>query len=169
MKMINYINLSNGLEALDEGIIGEIRFMRLQSTSCEHYRWEYILDSLSDDFLLDVCAGNEIVVHDRACSLRAGGLSRAQWQGIEWVKYALSRTGFGMVLALEKPFKHVPGYWREVYSKLSSKTLGRLVWYSKWATDDLIRIRCVGGLAKHDGDSGWHKKVWKNWKEKEAK
>lgn len=163
---INYVNLSNGIEALQSLQGAQVRFMRLQSTDCEHKSWAKVLDGLPDGFLMDVAMGVDVVVHDRSCSRRAGGLSRAQWQGLEWVRYAMSRAGWGLPVEVavpppstwnaDRPIVCVySGYWRRCWASLPASTIGRLQWFGRFVQTDVIRIRCAGGLAEHDGDREW--------------
>ena len=162
MSVINYVNLSNGIEALPYLQRDSVRFMRLQSTSCEQKHWAEILDGLPDGFLLDVAAGCRVIVHDRSCSNRAGGLSRAQWQGIEWVRYALARSGLGATTDAGH-VQACQGYWRECWASMPRSTVGRLRWFSRWVRGDYVWIQCAGGIAKHDGDSVWHRAAWSAW------
>ena len=159
----HYVNLSNGIEALEGLPKADVRFMRLQSTSCEHKHWDRILDGLPDDFLLSLAAGEHVIVHDRACSDRAQGLSWAQWQGIDWVRYALARADWGLVTNENVYRSTFEGYWREVWQHLPDATVGRLRWYSRWVRVDTILLTCEGGIAQHDGDSVWHRKTWSEW------
>lgn len=167
----HYINLSNGIEALPS-LVAEhdrVRFMRLRSTDCEHKHWAEIIDTLPDDFLLDLAAGRRVIVHDRACSDRAGGLSRAQWQGLAWVRYALARADWGPCGASDGgPRSAAPGYWLQVWETIPGATKGRLRWFSKWVQVDEIRLECQGGIAEHDGDHEWHRKTWLEWLGKTA-
>lgn len=170
MGAINYLNLSNGIEALGLVPRESVRFMRLQSTSCEQKHWAQILDGLPEGFLLDLAAGHDVVVHDRSCTNRAGGLSRAQWQGLEWVRYALARAGWGLPTpTLPCPRNWGMSYWRSCWDDLPQATLGRLRWFSRWVQTDSIQLRCEGGLAKHDGDSTWHRKQWAAWQRNDVR
>jgi hypothetical protein len=162
----NYVNLSNGIEALAGLDPVSVRFMRLQSTDCEHKHWAQILDGLPDDFLIDLALGRMVVVHDRSCSMRCGGLSRAQWQGLAWVRYALSRAGWGVVdPGTTVRGNDVSSYWRECWDKLPGDTVGRMRWYSRWVQVDTIRLECHGGLVLHDGDAPWQREQLVRWQQ----
>jgi len=163
----HYVNLSNGIEALPElvEVRADVRFMRLRSTDCEHKHWADIITNLPDDFLLDLAAGRRVIVHDRACSNRAHGLSRAQWQGLAWVRYALTRADWGPCMLRDEcgPILAQPEPWRPVWDALPGDVKGRLRWFSRWVQVNEVRIECQGGIAEHDGDSEWHRKTWAEW------
>ena len=55
----NYVNLTNGIEALQQYKLAHYAFIRIQSTACEQHSWDKILQDLDYDFLMNVELANE--------------------------------------------------------------------------------------------------------------
>ena len=88
MKTSYFINLSNGIEYLDN--IPNIQgFTRIQSTACEQKRWWYIVSELDYTFLLHVALGNRVYIYDTSSKKK---ISRALYQGVEWIKFVLNKV-----------------------------------------------------------------------------
>lgn len=87
----SFINLSNGIECLAS--MKEFNgYVRIQSTACEQKRWWFILSELDYSFLIPVACGLPVRVWDASPKK---GMSRAIYQGLEWIKYALWRAWYG--------------------------------------------------------------------------
>lgn len=126
MKTVNFINLTNGLELLD--LIPNPHFVRIQSTACEQKRWDFIIQDLDHTFLLNLAIGNHCVVWD--CSHK--GESRAIWQGLPWIKFALENYWWGNP---QIPFvkKHnVLNYFGQCYKTITEETKSKLSYYFKF-------------------------------------
>lgn len=88
--MINYINLTSGLEWASK--LDTYKLVRIQSSNFEsNKRWSSILD-LDYQFLIDA-AIQGVILHD--CGSRTNEISRAQWQGTEWIKWAFAKANSG--------------------------------------------------------------------------
>ena len=59
-----YLNLTNGIEALEILKPANLRFVRIQSTACEQKRWDFILQDLDYSFLMDIALGENVTVVD---------------------------------------------------------------------------------------------------------
>ena len=84
-----YINLTNGIEDIPF-LSSFYSFIRIQSTWCEQKEWDKILQDLDYGFLMDLAIGNKCIVIDRS----KRGTSRAIFQGLEFIKYALNKVWF---------------------------------------------------------------------------
>ncbi len=145
-----FINLSNGIEALTRHGLQkkDCRFLRIQSTACEQKRWEDILNGLSPDFLLLAAMGENICVYDYGARKN---ISRAVWQGLEWIKYVLYLRWCGTEYLPEGRAKSMQPYFDQQYFKLSKKTKRMLDYYRKFAVGT-INIHSITAGTLHDGD-----------------
>jgi hypothetical protein len=126
---MNFINLTNGLLAIDLYKLEDYRYIRIQSTWCEQKRWEDILWTLSDDFLMAAAKGDICYVFDfsehRKCT-------RAVWQGLEWIKFVLNKRWYGTNYTLVGRAKCSGKYFQEQYDKLSKGVKNRIDYYQKF-------------------------------------
>lgn len=91
LHKINYINLTNGIEAIP--ILSEgYHFIRIQSTQCEQKHWDRVIQELDYDFLINAALGNECVIYDYGARKPN---ARAMYQGVEFIKYVLHRRWLG--------------------------------------------------------------------------
>ena len=149
--MTNFINLSNGIEAVGEYGLEDYRFMRIQSTWCEQKRWDDILMTLSDDFLMHAAQGVECVVYDYGARKP---VPRAIYQGLEFVKYVLLKRWEGVEYKPVGRCKSARSYFGEEYLKLQERTKTRLDYFGKYKRGN-IRISAITAPTKRDG-SAWY-------------
>lgn len=86
MNTKHFINLTNGIQAIEDYKLSDYSFIRIQSTACEQKRFEEIVVTLSDDFLMSCAMGRNCIVYDYGANKT---IPRAIWQGLEWVKFVL--------------------------------------------------------------------------------
>jgi len=144
---IVYLNLTNGIESLGK-IKGNIRFIRIQSTVCEQHRWDFIIQDLDNDFLMNVAIGNNVIVIDRTDRY----WSRAQFQGVEFIRYVLNKYWLNVEYFPMVKRHNVEKYYEECYKRLEKRTLKKLDYFKKFLLTNEIKIKCVGGFTVHDGD-----------------
>ena len=90
---VNYLNLTSGLEWVPY-MTEPYKLVRIQSSHFEtNAKWSAILD-LDYSFLIDAAMGY-VTLYD--CGSRNGALSRAQWQGVPWFKWAYARANKGIL------------------------------------------------------------------------
>ena len=123
MKM--YLNLTNGLEYLKDFPSSSIewKFIRIQSTKCEQKDWNFIIEDLDYGFLFDVMSGEVVYVLDKS---ERKEMSRALYQGLEWIRYVLNRRWLGKVIVPTVREKDVSAYFDIQYSKLSRRAKKKL-------------------------------------------
>lgn len=86
---VNYLNLTSGLEWVNHMHNEPYKLVRIQSTHFEgNSKWSAIMD-LDYSFLLDA-AMRGVILHD--CGSRSGEVSRAQWLGVPWIKWAYAKA-----------------------------------------------------------------------------
>ena len=84
----NYINLTNGVEAIQEYSLQDYAFIRIQSTICEQHLWDRLFLDLDYDFLMNVALGNECRIYDYGTNKP---IPRALYQGVALIKYVLQK------------------------------------------------------------------------------
>jgi hypothetical protein len=83
--MINYINLTSGLEYAPR----DSKFVRIQSSHMEgNHPWK-IINDLDYGFLIDAAL---VGVNLYDAGSRSGEVSRAIWQGVPWIEWAYHRS-----------------------------------------------------------------------------
>jgi hypothetical protein len=153
----NYINLTNGIECINIYKLKEYSFIRIQSTACEQKRWEFILQDLDNDFLMNLALGNECVIYD--CSCR--GTSRAIWQGLEWIKYILNRVWFNEIINTSVRGNNCSIYFEECYQLLNRKTLKKLKYYKKFLNTKKLNLYHICLKTNCDGNYGYYLRLLK--------
>ena len=100
-RRAHFINLTNGIEALDKlppDLQNNVNFVRIQSSKCEANDFYGILQDVDHNLLFHLATGAECVVYDFGSrgSQWPGAedqkVPRAIWWGLEWIRYALTRT-----------------------------------------------------------------------------
>jgi hypothetical protein len=162
----HFINLSNGVEALDPlltaGVdISALSFVRIQSSHCEGCHYQGVMDSIDASILLPLAMGQPCIIYDYGSrgtqwpdadsgEQKGIGCPRAIWWGLEWVKYVLRR-----VWGMENEDPIVRGYnvkseWDRAYCSLSKSYLKRLKYYRRWL--NCREVRLYGAYAPTDND-----------------
>lgn len=158
----HFINLTNGIQAIEDYGLTDVRFVRIQSTACEQKRWEDILMHLSDDFMISAALRHRCIVYDYGANKH---VPRAIWQGLEWVKYALWRAWWG------RPYRPVgraitmEPYFLRQYLGLSPKAKARLAYFARYCRPGEPRLDVVSVTepTENDGDYGYYAEaLWKN-------
>ena len=148
-KIKYFINLTNGIEFVEDLISYDIYFVRIQSTACEQKRWEFILNDLDYTFLMYIALGYICIVLDTSAHKQ---VSRALWQGLEWIKFVLNKVWFDRE---EKTFvrkNDVTKYFKEQYNLLDKKTLKRLKYFRKFLNTNNIDLRYISKQTMNDGN-----------------
>lgn len=153
-KIIHYINLTNGLLALaDQHLAGkDYRFIRIQSTWFEQHRWDDIIMTLSDDFLMNAALGNTCLVYDYGARKP---IPRAVWQGLEWIKYALHACWIQSSVAYKPEGRAYQqrAYFEYVYYKLSAQACAKLRYYRQFYREGtVIDIRSITAATEYDNN-----------------
>lgn len=142
MKEKHYINLSNGILAIEEYGLKDYSFIRIQSTACEQGNLDTIIESISDDLLMNLALGN---CH---CHLYDYGsrtpIPRSFWMGVEWLKYVLHKIWFHTTYTpvnrrgkLDTP---LGSYFELKFRELSDSSRKRIKYYRKWLMTDTLNI-----------------------------
>jgi len=141
--VIDYYNLSNGLNCPHTRLIFPRRFCRIQSTSCEQKRWDAVIYGAGPDMLMTLALGHPVTVHDRSEKPRE---TRAMWQGLAFVKRACE-TIWGLDLSpIEgRGGKSMEQYFDEQIFQLPDPVWNFVRFYGKYAQLDHIRVKSCWG------------------------
>lgn len=168
---VNYINLTNGIEAIPDLPIG-FHFIRIQSTMCEQQLWNQVLMGLDMDFLMNVALGNQCVIYDYGCKKP---VSRAVFQGVEFIKFALYRRWKKETYHTEIWRHKEQSYGKDCtkwfdacYQKLERKTRHRLDFFLPYFRGS-INIYAISAATRHDGDIDFYVQVLHKWQEEQEK
>lgn len=151
---IKYLNLTNGLEYLDE--IKDYKVVRIQSTLCEAKCWDKLIQDLDYNFLLDLAQGNEVEVYDTSSKKK---ISRAMYQGIEFIKYTLNLRWFNRENKSYIKGMNVTNYFTQEYNKLSTTTKKKIDYIKKFLNTDEIHIKTHCKKSLHDGEYNYFKEI----------
>lgn len=161
---VNYINLTNGIEAIPN-ISNGYRFIRIQSTICEQKNWDRLIQELDYDFLMNVARGNECVVYDYGARKP---IARAVYQGMEFVKYVLYKRWLNREYLTDVNRnnnyhirKDCNSYFESCYKNLEDRTKKKLDYFLPYVAGE-ITIRTVSDSTEHDGDKEFYRNVLKN-------
>jgi hypothetical protein len=144
-----WLNLTNGIEALPLPMGEEIRFVRIQSTACEQKRWSQIIEDLDYNFLMHLAQGEHCVVVDFSVRRR---MTRAVWQGVAWLNYALNRRWFDLEITVWTRRHNATSYFREQYNVLTFAAKKRLDYVKKFLNCTSVNIVGCGDSTRHDSD-----------------
>lgn len=164
MKTIQYINLTSGVEAIpdmacttDSHDWPDWHFIRIQSTACEQKRWEFILLDLDNDFLINLALGNKCIIYDFSAHK---SIPRSIFQGVEWIRFALTYAWFDKIGKVIIRGKDCTGYFaKELFKIKDGPAIMKLKYYQKFLNTDELKIETVSQRTKHDGDIGFHKGI----------
>lgn len=159
---INYVNLTNGMEALPVLKDG-YRFIRIQSTLCEQKLWNQLIQELDYDFLFNIAIGREVVIYDYGAKKP---ISRALYQGVEFIKYVLNKRWLGIEYEsdVSRTYKeHIRkdcnSYFESCYKSLDRKTKRKLDYFKPYVMTNAISIETVSSATVHDGDKEFYRAI----------
>jgi len=155
-----YLNLTNGIEwILDLDVpVKDIGCIRIQSTKCEQKDWSYIIEDLDYQFLLDLALGEDVIVLD--CSPKKD-VSRALYQGVEWIKYVLNRRWFDREENCFVKGNKVNNYFKEEYKLLSRRAKNKLDYVKKFIITDKIYLQGMCKTTSMDSNYEGYKQILK--------
>lgn len=142
----HYLNLTNGIEYLDT-INRDYKFVRIQSTYCEQRLWNYLLQDLDYNFLMDLALGYKVIVYDTS---QHKNKSRALYQGLEFIKYILNRVWFNNEINPIVKGTNCRKYFNQEYNKLEERTINKIKYFRKFLIADNIDLDCECMKTIHD-------------------
>lgn len=152
-----YLNLTNGIEALNWLHIDDYRFVRIQSTAIEQHRFDYILQDLDYNFLMDLALGEEVIVIDGSRNNKKG--SKAIFYGLEWIRFALYKAWFNKNINVYVNKNNVTNYFLEQYKKLKKSTKQKLKYFRKFLSCNDIKLIGYSFYTDNDGNYDFFKQT----------
>lgn len=152
-----YLNLTNGLELLSNPNFNkEYKFVRIQSCTCERHLWNKLLLDLDYNFLMDIALGYNVIVYDSSPHKL---LSRALYQGVEFINYTLNRVWLNKKIIPYVNNHNCEDYFEEEFKNLDKKVIKKLKYVKKFLNTDTINITCIGEMTKNDGNYEYFKNI----------
>ena len=170
--MKHFINLTNGLEFIDE--LPDYNFIRIRSTTLERKDYYFLLMDLDHNFLMNLALGEECIVYD--CGTRRN-LSKTIYKGIPLIKYILERFWLDVdnvpyILSRDGSFKrNSHDYFSKIYADLfihnrdnnKLKLKRKLNYFRKFLKiNEQVNLSGVSISTNNDGNYEYFKnKLWK--------
>ncbi len=152
----NYINLTNGIEALERWYLPNYTFIRIKSTYCEQKAWDSLILELDNDLLMNLALGNECYIFDYSNKHLT---PRSIWQGIPFIRYCLSVCWLDKEPKIIVREHNVTNYLRGCYYKLSKRTKAKLKYFKKFLNTDTINLHHISSRTTHDGDYIYYREL----------
>lgn len=149
-----YLNLTNGIEALEKEGFKDANFIRIQSTACEQKRWDFILQELDYNFLMDIALGNTVFVVDFGANKE---VPRALYQGVAFIKYVLNRRWLNTIIQPTVRGNDCAKYFDECYRNLDKRTLKKIDYFRKFVKTKEIEIFRVSASTDKDGNYEYYR------------
>jgi hypothetical protein len=155
---MNFLNLTNGIEYIPE-LSRVDGYVRIQSTACEQKRWWFILSELDYSFLIPVVSGTAVTIYDAS---QRKQVSRALYQGLEWISFALVRFYFGESKKTFVNNNNVTAYFEKCYQnedEYKKIALNKMRYVSKIVVPHYPDITVVCRQTKLDGKYDIYKEL----------
>jgi len=168
-KIKHFINLTNGIEALEKFNIpaNEVHFIRIQSCYVESRLYNDILLEIDQNFLMFAALGYECNVYD--FSARTDD-PKAMYMGMAWIKYVLERRWLGLQPKLIVKDKDITNYADELYCKIPKRLKTRLDYFKKYLATAELHINIITSTTANDNNNEYYTSVlWDKLKIENAK
>lgn len=173
----NFINLTNGLEAIEKYDlnINELNYMYLASTTIERANYIKLIMDLDHNFLFNLAIGNEVVFYDFGTKKN---ISKSCYMGINLIRYILTRYWldlddeslcFRNTRNSKKEISEIL-HFKSIYNTLfmynSTKEKKALKtklnkYKNKFLLTNKIKLRYISSSTNHDGDYKYYKQIIK--------
>ena len=173
MKTVNFINLTNGLEWLDE-IEENVNYVHIASTTLEQRNWIKLFNDLDHNLLFNLVVGNDCYFYD--CGTKRKN-SKTVYKGIPLIKYILTRYWLGIddeslcyhlgrdsdekIFNCKDDYKRIYDFLF-TYDKTCDKRhlCSKLNKYkNKFLLTNEIRLTGISKETFHDGDYNFYKNI----------
>lgn len=161
MKEKIFINLTNGIEALERYNLNldDVSFIRLQSCYCERSKFVEILKELDYNFLMYLALGYKCKVYDFGAK---SDTCKAMYIGMYWVRYALSRRWFSMVLPAEIKGWDLSARFDMFYNQIDYKLKRKLDYFKKYLMCDEVQIETISSATMNDNKPDYYRHILEN-------
>ena len=163
-----WVNLTAGVEvlpAMEPDLLPSLHFTRIRSTHCERAEWDALIRDLDNSLLFQLARGFRVVLVDCG-SARDDGCSRALWQGLEFVRFVLSRRWLDHSTDACADGVNIHGadmtrHFASAEHNLSEVAKRKVDYYKKFAGPARehgggVRLHGLACPSHHDGDDGFY-------------
>jgi hypothetical protein len=144
----NYINLSNGIQAIKDFNLTDYNFIRIQSTHCEQKCWDLILENIDHDFLMSLALGYEVRIYDYSARKPE---PRSVYQGLPFITYILHRIWFKESIDIFVKTNNCKGYFEKIYKEISQKNKTKIKYYRNFLKAKKIEFTTICKQTENDG------------------
>lgn len=169
----HFINLTNGLEAIDDILITNESwsFCRIRSTTIEKHNWWSLFNiDIDNNLLMRLALGYECIIHDRGTNRP---LSKTIFYAIPLITYVLEKTWFeinpenvyalgkngGKGLNLIKEFSLLYDEIIQGKNEKSAITRKRLNYYKQYTKNNKVNLIGYSKSTKNDGNYEYMKTI----------
>lgn len=167
MPTKHYINLTNGIEALDTLPKNEpFGFVRIQSTTLERKDWPQLFTvDVCADMLMHLALGWECVLHDRGTN-RIN--SKTIYHGVPLIKYVLERQWYSkepQKVILDGPRggqgRNVVKDFSDIYEYLMNigPVKNRIRYFGRYKNSGSVLLTGASSSTEHDGDKEFYREL----------
>lgn len=158
-KIISFINLTNGIEAIKKHNLKDYSFIRIQSSQVERHCWEKILLNIDDNLLMNLALGNICRIYDYSANKL---IPRALYQGVAFLEFVLERRWFGRNTPINiKGLVAGDTFYDKAYEKIrrNKDVKKKLDYFKKFLNTDKLLIVLHFGHTDIDGQYNEYKKI----------
>jgi hypothetical protein len=162
MKQVrNFLNLTNGIEALDKLQLDSdsVMFIRIQSTHCERHLWDKIIMETDHNLLMMLALGYECRVYDFGTNTE---MAKAIYMGIEWLKFVLNKRWFGRDYIPVAKGKNIEDYFRNEYKNISKTAKKKIDYYKKFLLCEELLLTGISAATNMDAKHEYFKSILEN-------
>lgn len=165
MKTINFINLTNGIEAISDYQLTDYQFIRIQSSICESQNWERLIEQIDTNLLMHLALGDCCIIYDYSANK---DIPRALYQGIAFLEFVLERRWFNRNTPMKiRNMTCNDVYYENAYQKIRRNKLikKKLDYFKKFLNTDNLNIILHAGKTKYDSRYDKYKEMLLKHKE----
>lgn len=153
-----FINLTNGIEALDKYNldIEKVNFIRIQSSHFEAHKYDDIILDLDHNFLMSLALGFKCIIYDFGA--RADS-SKAIRLGIPWIKFVLTKRWYDKSYTPIVNYKNISYQFNKYFNGLSNRTKKKIDYYKKYILADDVNVEGVCSSTLMDNNLDFYKSI----------
>lgn len=158
-KVINFINLTNGIQAISDYQLTDYQFIRIQSSICESQNWERLIEQIDTNLLMHLALGDCCIIYDYSANKK---VSRALYQGIAFLEFILERRWFNRNSPMI--IRHMicnDTYYEDAYQKIRRNKLikKKLDYFKKFLNIGNLNIIIKCDYTKYDSKYDKYKEM----------
>lgn len=133
-----YLNLTNGIEYLNNSLINNVEYIRISSTDLEQCNYNKLLTDLDYNFLFNLAIGKPILIIDYSSKKI---MSRALYQGVPFLECVISKVWFDKEIPEIYIGKtNVVNYFKEQFKNIDKNNLYKIKYFKKLLSCNSLNI-----------------------------